>query len=131
MQYSPERYCLNPCCNGRCTRTRRGLPSCQLHTSLNPCCNGRCTRTQECTTESSSPLSLNPCCNGRCTRTLCIPTVIHTVMLVLILVVMEDALALVSHSLVGCGTSGLNPCCNGRCTRTPLTTSNVASQEMS
>ena len=62
---------------------------------------------------------LNPCCNGRCTRTpksnqlwefwyadvlilvvmedalaLCVPTVLHTIMIiVLILVVMEDALA--------------------------------------
>ena len=38
--------CLNPCCNGRCTRTgfRAGLTM-QVLKSLNPCCNGRCTRT--------------------------------------------------------------------------------------
>ena len=39
-------YSLNPCCNGRCTRTRQrehyGIFD---HRRLNPCCNGRCTRT--------------------------------------------------------------------------------------
>ena len=61
-------------------------------------------------------LSLNPCCNGRCTRTL---TIMNTIdfLNVLILVVMEDALALdlAKAKLI---TLGLNPCCNGRCTRT-------------
>ena len=43
----------------------------RLHkSSLNPCCNGRCTRTQdEATYKASGTSSLNPCCNGRCTRT--------------------------------------------------------------
>ena len=37
---------LNPCCNGRCTRTRDGWQFFEnLGRSLNPCCNGRCTRT--------------------------------------------------------------------------------------
>ena len=38
---------LNPCFNGRCTRTCKDnfLVECQ-ETSLNPCFNGRCTRTQ-------------------------------------------------------------------------------------
>ena len=37
---------LNPCCNGRCTRTwRMGCEKIRCSTHLNPCCNGRCTRT--------------------------------------------------------------------------------------
>ena len=38
--------------------------------------------------------------------------------IVLILVVMEDALAQEVKSLVVKFFNGLNPCCNGRCTRT-------------
>ncbi len=40
--------CLNPCCNGRCTRTSflRSLRELSL-ICLNPCCNGRCTRTSK------------------------------------------------------------------------------------
>ena len=37
---------------------------------------------------------------------------------VLILVVMEDALAHTSGRLVMKSKTSLNPCCNGRCTRT-------------
>ena len=39
-------FSLNPCFNGRCTRTP-GLigKHCRKKTSLNPCFNGRCTRT--------------------------------------------------------------------------------------
>ena len=41
----PEIYCLNPCFNGRCTRTlRKTLYILPTH-CLNPCFNGRCTRT--------------------------------------------------------------------------------------
>ncbi len=37
---------------------------------LNPCCNGRCTRTVAENKRYSWPKAgLNPCCNGRCTRT--------------------------------------------------------------
>ena len=38
--------------------------------------------------------------------------------LVLILVVMEDALALPNNCRQKINYSSLNPCCNGRCTRT-------------
>ena len=37
--------------------------------SLNPCFNGRCTRTYKEIFEQIENLSLNPCFNGRCTRT--------------------------------------------------------------
>ena len=37
---------------------------------------------------------------------------------VLILVVMEDALALTAQVINGFEFNSLNPCCNGRCTRT-------------
>ena|GEM_PF-3078313 len=40
---------------------------------------------------------------------------------VLILVVMEDALALVGGLRRFNELCGLNPCCNGRCTRTSFT----------
>ena len=39
--------------------------------SLNPCFNGRCTRTLCHTAKKDKRhISLNPCFNGRCTRTL-------------------------------------------------------------
>jgi len=86
--------CLNPCCNGRCTRTWKQLKLRHQFGSLNPCCNGRCTRTQS---KRAHRAHLDR---------------------VLILVVMEDALAQeVSECKVG-ETFSLNPCCNGRCTRT-------------
>ncbi len=41
-----------------------------LSLSLNPCFNGRCTRTRPIDPELSEEIiSLNPCFNGRCTRT--------------------------------------------------------------
>ena len=52
---------------------------------------------------------------------LCVPTVLHTIMLVLILVVMEDALAQTLKLLLIMTVLCLNPCCNGRCTRTGAT----------
>ena len=42
---------------------------------------------------SACPSSLNPCCNGRCTRTLAMDVIVPKYYFVLILVVMEDALA--------------------------------------
>ena len=87
-------------------------------------------------------LGLNPCCNGRCTRTYDDAIVYGDAVLVLILVVMEDALAQ-GKKVVITGIfkvlilvvmedalapqvfklnsppkPSLNPCCNGRCTRT-------------
>ena len=41
-----EESSLNPCFNGRCTRTYlAGNRSAREKVSLNPCFNGRCTRT--------------------------------------------------------------------------------------
>ena len=41
-----QKKCLNPCCNGRCTRTKLGNQRRRMwFKCLNPCCNGRCTRT--------------------------------------------------------------------------------------
>ena len=39
-------FCLNPCCNGRCTRTHGQMKIYEDRFCLNPCCNGRCTRTE-------------------------------------------------------------------------------------
>ena len=43
----------------------------QGKTRLNPCCNGRCTRTVQVNSVFLITDRLNPCCNGRCTRTRC------------------------------------------------------------
>ena len=48
---------------------RNGYPKGIYKASLNPCCNGRCTRTDGSETSVKNVNSLNPCCNGRCTRT--------------------------------------------------------------
>ena len=69
--YAYDLECLNPCCNGRCTRTSQvsvmvsvivvlilvvmedalalARNNLKIYTmdSLNPCCNGRCTRTED------------------------------------------------------------------------------------
>ena len=37
--------CLNPCCNGRWSRTRHSSGCIRCCRSLNPCCNGRWSRT--------------------------------------------------------------------------------------
>ena len=113
--------CLNPCFNGRCTRTVLQLVGWGRNGALglNPCFNGRCTRTLPVASLLSfGALSLNPCFNGRCTRTLgnCISGISF---LVLILVLMEDALVLRRKDLILSTFVSLNPCFNGRCTRTP------------
>ena len=88
---------LNPCFNGRCTRTLLFMDTardgwCVLilvlmedalvledgtvclyahYSRLNPCFNGRCTRTHaEVKNFEKAAIGLNPCFNGRCTRTL-------------------------------------------------------------
>ena len=138
-------YCfrLNPCFNGRCTRTailkeiNRLIPS-----RLNPCFNGRCTRTVSSLPKGLIIESLNPCFNGRCTRThitifnnpqfgeVLILVLMEDALAqernaltnklakVLILVLMEDALALGEIIADYLTSVGLNPCFNGRCTRT-------------
>ncbi len=40
-----------------------------LSAGLNPCFNGRCTRTANKFWEGKEIICLNPCFNGRCTRT--------------------------------------------------------------
>ena len=65
-----DEYCsLNPCFNGRCTRTRQPHP-------INACFS----------------ICLNPCFNGRCTRTRQLHRRGRKRIRVLILVLMEDAL---------------------------------------
>ena len=61
--------------------------------SLNPCFNGRCTRTPRINITSALDNSLNPCFNGRCTRTKSSRAFTTEEISVLILVLMEDALA--------------------------------------
>ena len=97
---------------------------------------------QDIPTPKEEKDSLNPCFNGRCTRTSGSNRFTYTPKFVLILVLMEDALARVAvlraeqqyHVLIlvlmedalalikkGGNTAkavGLNPCFNGRCTRT-------------
>ena len=60
--------------------------------SLNPCFNGRCTRTLAKQNKFKAYFEgLNPCFNGRCTRTM-FSLLEYTESAVLILVLMEDAL---------------------------------------
>ena len=47
---------------------RRWVMSQMFH-SLNPCCNGRWSRTNKAVTKRDAYRSLNPCCNGRWSRT--------------------------------------------------------------
>ena len=57
---------------------------------LNPCCNGRGSKTQA--QPVATPLAdgcLNPCCNGRGSKTQ-LSTILHGAIVVLILVVMEE-----------------------------------------
>ena len=61
--------------------------------SLNPCFNGRCTRTDFDNLVSVQITCLNPCFNGRCTRTCFFQCRKLLFQKVLILVLMEDALA--------------------------------------
>ena len=115
---------LNPCFNGRCTRTVFGnawiygdaqvlilvlmedalalvckaLLLLFFYLGLNPCFNGRCTRTNISISLLKGLRGLNPCFNGRCTRTkIKVPAKAPKVK-VLILVLMEDALARRSNS---------------------------------
>ena len=61
--------------------------------SLNPCFNGRCTRTDELfELKGGKRYRLNPCFNGRCTRTKIWKQLNYNEWEVLILVLMEDAL---------------------------------------
>ena len=88
------RLSLNPCSNGRCTRTSLSVWAHNKGCRLNPCSNGRCTRTSWYIQNYKCSVSLNPCSNGRCTRTCQYQFVTEPVL------------------------DGLNPCSNGRCTRT-------------
>ena len=45
------------------------VADCRSYAGLNPCCNGRCTRTNHILSHPEAIIGLNPCCNGRCTRT--------------------------------------------------------------
>ncbi len=44
-------------------------PTSDWHLGLNPCCNGRWSRTQIIYTYENYNSCLNPCCNGRWSRT--------------------------------------------------------------
>ena len=63
-------------------------------------------------------IRLNPCFNGRCTRTDGEVDGQDYLVMVLILVLMEDALVRADFAVFEDGEVCLNPCFNGRCTRT-------------
>ena len=64
----------------------------RIVTRLNPCCNGRWSRTNKAVTKRDAYRSLNPCCNGRWSRTVSEVVMQDGNHMVLILVVMEDGL---------------------------------------
>ncbi len=82
--------------------------------SLNPCSNGRCSASSE-TGEvfSNHFISLNPCSNGRCSASDQWQAGDQRV-IVLILVLMEDALRVLLTLMVVQPKHCLNPCSNGR-----------------
>ena len=60
---------LNPCFNGRCSRSRMHSPNGCQNLCLNPCFNGRCSRSGLMTDGTyTQAQGLNPCFNGRCSR---------------------------------------------------------------
>ena len=85
--------------------------------SLNPCFNGRWSRTINWKYDIQARLCLNPCFNGRWSRTSVYCTIFGGAV-VLILVLMEDGLGRPSHYWDGNERSSLNPCFNGRWSRT-------------
>ena len=62
--------CLNPCCNGICSRRRVKRALFSEEYSLNPCCNGICSRRLLLSISNEGGARLNPCCNGICSRRL-------------------------------------------------------------
>ena len=60
---------LNPCCNGRWSRTYQIRCLMAKNMGLNPCCNGRWSRTNNYKIMINFNNCLNPCCNGRWSRT--------------------------------------------------------------
>ena len=87
--------------------------------SLNPCCDGRWSRTILFLVVSTfSEKSLNPCCDGRWSRTTQLMNWEDIRTKVLILVVMEDGLVPVTQQWVRVRWLSLNPCCDGRWSRT-------------
>ena len=98
-----------------------------VQNSLNPCFNGRCTSTDNGKFQRMKAYEgLNPCFNGRCTSTLRLMIPKYHFIVVLILVLMEDALV---HQVykVNDYSLGLNPCFNGRCTSTLVNLQKVCS----
>ena len=70
----------------------RGISEVAEDKRLNPCCNGRWSRTRIMNEIIPGAQSLNPCCNGRWSRTGTSPSINGSGSRVLILVVMEDGL---------------------------------------
>ncbi len=109
---------LNPCFNGRCTRSVRFCNATDANQTVlilvlrEDALGGLSTKlvipVQNC---------LNPCFNGRCTRRKTLR--LHSILMcrVLILVLMEDALGAASVPTNTPRSRSLNPCFNGRCTR--------------
>ena len=77
------------------------VPSyCGKEVRLNPCCDGRWSRTNVTIDGLDGVRSLNPCCDGRWSRTQADGSTSTSRYLVLILVVMEDGLVHVTATSV-------------------------------
>ena len=68
------RSSLNPCCNGRWSRTATASADTTVKDCLNPYCSGQWSRTLQATLQQSSPVSLNPYCSGQWSRTVVVPS---------------------------------------------------------
>ena len=82
---------LNPCFNGRYSRSYGKKKSANSERCLNPCFNGRYSRRSCLTSRCQFGESLNPCFNGRYSRRR-LTTISGKESTVLILVLMEDTL---------------------------------------
>ena len=107
---------LNPCCNGRCTRTvtqgRNGYPQGVLILVV---MEDALVRQKAPENKAVGNVLILVVMEDALVQRLV--SILQTFERVLILVVMEDALVLQVFASMQVSGS-LNPCCNGRCTRT-------------
>ena len=89
---------LNPCFNGRYSRSYGKKKSANSERCLNPCFNGRYSRRSCLTSRCQFGESLNPCFNGRYSRRIAAIKK-KNLYVVLILVLMEDTLGVVGFVL--------------------------------
>ena len=112
--------CLNPCCNGRWSRTSSWIAIREPYPpSLNPYCSGQWSRTLVLShLKVIVNISLNPYCSGQWSRTYCSRLWQQGSIRVLILIVVDNGLVLRWQPRVWRSSWRLNPYCSGQWFRT-------------